>query len=341
MKKQRRKISKLKVFVAILIVICMVLVIKNIASKKTENAFSSNAALDNVAPELELLSEKTVVVLGQDCKVKATAKDNVDGDITNNIQVSGVDINKAGEYEANIWVTDNAGNRTEAKQKVIVREELTNGLPVLMYHFFYDNNRYSKQDNNWLNINDFEEQLKYLTENDYYFPTWEEVNSFVEGKTKLPSKSVVLTSDDGNASFFELAVPVMQKYKVPVTSFVVTDWYDYSQNINIDYVVWGSHSAAMHTAGANGKGAMVNWSYEEVLKDLNQSYEALLGKACVFCYPFGHYNETAIKALQNSKFIMAFTVEGGRVKPGMNKYVLPRVRVSDGNSLKYFINSVM
>ena len=183
--------------------------------------------------------------------------------------------------------------------------------------------------------------MKYLTENDYYFPTWEEVNNYVEGKSKLPSKSVVLTSDDGHASFFELAVPLMQKYKVPVTSFVVTDWYDYSQNISIDCVVWGSHSAAMHVAGANGKGAMVNWSYDEILRDLNKSYESLLGKANVFCYPFGHYNDTAIKALQNSKFIMAFTVEGGRVKPGMNKFTLPRVRISDGNSLTYFINSVL
>ena len=37
---------------------------------------------------------------------------------------------------------------------------------------------------------------------------------------------------------------------------------------------------------------------------------------------------------------MAFTVEGGRIKPGMNKYVLPRVRVTDGNSMNYYINSV-
>lgn len=208
-----------------------------------------------------------------------------------------------------------------------------------MYHFFYDNEKYFKEDNNWLNIKDFEAQLKYLTENDFYFPTWDEVNQYMDKKIKLPSKSVVLTVDDGDNSFFDLAVPVMQKYKVPATSFVVTDWYGYKYDAELQYVVWESHSASMHAAGANGKGKMVNLSYDEIVKDLKNSSE-ILGGANIFCYPFGHYNDTAIKALKDTNYLMAFTVEGGRIKPGMNKYVLPRVRVTDGNSMNYYINSV-
>ena len=37
------------------------------------------------------------------------------------------------------------------------------GLSVLMYHFFYDKNEREPQDGNWIEINDFEQQIKYST----------------------------------------------------------------------------------------------------------------------------------------------------------------------------------
>lgn len=314
--------------------------IGNNENKKDEKSGGNKVvATDTVAPELELEFDKTVVAVGQEYKVRGTATDDVDGDITSNIKVEGLDTSKEGEYEVTVVVSDKAGNKTEQKQTVIVREEISNGLPVLMYHFFYDNNKYQKKDSNWLNVNDFEKQLKYMTDNDFYFPSWDEVNDYIDGKIKLPSKSVVLTVDDGDPSFFEIAVPIMQKYKVPATSFVITDWYAGSYDPEMKYVIWESHSDKMHESGGNGKGRMVNWSYDQIVEDLKISSE-VLGNANIFCYPFGHYNDTAIKALKDTGYIMAFTVEGGRVTKGADKYKLPRVRVADGNSLDYFIKSI-
>lgn len=327
-------------FIVIIFVIAVILTTKKFGVKNVDNAGKNggNTVSDSVAPELNLDVEKTVVAIGEYYKVKATATDDVDGDITSRIQHTDIDTSKAGEYDVTVFVTDNAGNKTEKVQKVIVREELQNGLPVLMYHFFYDDIQ-DKMDNNCLDINMFESQLKYMTENDYYFPTWDEVNDYIDGKFKLPSKSVVLTVDDGNPTFFMFAVPMLQKYHVPATSFVILDMYPDIYDPTMDYVIWESHSVNMHQAGANGKGRMVNWTHDQILEDLNESSERL-GNANIFCYPFGHYNDTAISALKDSPFIMAFTVEGGRVKVGMDKYKLPRVRVSDGNSLDYFIKSI-
>ena len=342
-RKVKKKNDKFKYIIVILIIVVVFVIFKdrtiNEKGKIETAGKSQQSSNDTTAPELVLLQEKTVVALGQEYKAKATANDDVDGDITSKIQVSGIDTSKVGNYEVTLSVSDNSGNKSEKKQTVIVREELSNGLPVLMYHFFYDNKTYQKKDNNWLKIDDFEEQLKYMTENDFYFPTWDEVNDYIDGKIKLPSKSAVLTVDDGDPSFFDLAVPVMQKYKVPATSFVITDWYGARYDSSLDFVVWESHSAAMHESGANGKGRMVNWTYDQILADLKTSSD-VLGGANVFCYPFGHYNETAIRALKDSSYIMAFTVEGGRVYKGSDKFKLPRVRVADGNSLNYFIKSI-
>lgn len=340
--KSRNKQNVIKILFAVLVIVLVVLFLNTKLQEKNEKevgAVGGSDVKDTVAPELLLNEEKTVIAIGEKYQIKATATDDVDGDITSKISVSELDTSKAGDYTVTLTVTDNAGNKAEKTQKVIVREELSQGLPVLMYHFFYDNSKYWKQDNNWLKISDFEEQVKYMTENDFYFPTWDEVSKYIDGEIKLPSKSVVLTVDDGDDSFFDLAVPVLQKYKVPATSFVITSWYGGRYDPKMEYVVWESHSDKMHEAGANGKGKMVNYTYDQIVEDVKYS-SAILGGANVFCYPFGHYNDTAIKALKDSNYILAFTVEGGRVTKKSNKFKLPRVRVSDGNSLNYFIKSI-
>ena len=340
---------KRKIFVFIIILVLIgagVFLAKKYISSNTsstnETSLSSSTKNDDKESPIIEVDEfrPQIVVKGEKFKTKATAKDETDGDLTNNIEYDSLDTSKEGEYEVTLKVSDKAGNTTEKTQKVIVRDELAkSGLPVTMYHFFYDNEKYFKQDNNWLDINDFDKQLNYLNENNFYFPTWEEVEDYLDGKIKLPSKSIVLTCDDGDDSFFDLAVPVMQKYHIPVTSFVITDWYGYKYDANIEYVVWESHSAGMHQSGSNGKGRIVNWTKAQIVEDLQKSSQ-ILGGADIFCYPFGHYNDTAIEALKEAEYKMAFTVEGGRITPGMNKYKLPRVRVTAGNSLEYFKKSV-
>lgn len=210
------------------------------------------------------------------------------------------------------------------------------GLPVLMYHFFYDASKgETGKDGNWLEVSRFEDHLKYLTENDFYFPTWEQVADYVEGKSTLPKKSVVLTVDDGEDSFFNVALPVVEKYDVKVTEFLVTSWNGwYKDDYPAKQMVYQSHSDDMHKAGANGKGAMVNWSYDEVLADCKKSRQILGDQAITFCYPFGHYNDTAKKALKEAGYKLAFTTEYGRVKTGEDPYALPRIRTSSSTTLE-------
>lgn len=212
---------------------------------------------------------------------------------------------------------------------------LKNGLPVLMYHFFYDENETTGQDNNWMEISDFEEQMKYLSDNNFYFPTWQEVEDYIDGKISLPEKSIVITVDDGDDSFFELAVPVIQKYDVKATSFVITSWYGYRAGDKKANISYQSHSDCMHEGASNGKGVMLSWSYDQILADVKNSSN-VLGGATIFCYPFGQYNDLDKRVLKDAGYKLAFTTEGGRVYKGSDKYALPRVRMSKGVSLSSF-----
>lgn len=223
-----------------------------------------------------------------------------------------------------------------------IEQSKKRGLPVLMYHFFYDEQAGEKTtNNNYMEIHDFEEQIKYLAENDYYVPTWEEVLGYINGKNGLPLKSVVITVDDGDASFFKLAVPILEKYNFQATSFLIASWYEGQlENYVSSNVDFQSHSYNMHKSGSNGKGAFLTLSYEKACEDLELS-RSIIGEDCkVFCYPFGHFDDNCKKTLTDCNFILAFTTQGGRVFPGNDPLELPRVRTSLGDSLNSFINKV-
>ena len=229
---------------------------------------------------------------------------------------------------------------SELEQKLQSGKTLSEtGLPVLMYHFFYDKSKETGKDGNWIEISNFEEQMKYLAENDFYFPTWEQVENYIDGKQELPEKSIVITVDDGDPSFFELAVPIIQKYKIPTTSFVITYWYGNRANDKQDYVSYQSHSYDMHKAGSNGKGVMLSWDYDKIKDDILLSRD-VLGGANIFCYPFGQYNDLDIKVLKENGYRLAFTTKGGRVKKGSSKYELPRVRISGNTGIEEFKKKV-
>ena len=345
--------KKNKLFLIILILLIALFIIKNLGDKKLSNisTITEEKTNDTISPTIELNQEKIIIAEGTEFNAKNYIKvtDNIDGDISDKVILEGnINTSKIGTYNIKYIAKDNNGNISEKSQEIEVRKKLENGLPVLMYHFFYskDDPNYAGKtpDNNVLMIEKFKEQMEYLKNDNFYFPTWNEVEDYIDGKIELPEKSVVLTDDDGNHTFFALAVPVIEELKIPVTSFVITSWYEERLDEKYEYVNYQSHSDDMHKSGANGKGAMVNWNYSEIVNDLTISKNKIenhtKNKCSIFCYPFGHYNDTAIKALSDTGYNMAFTVEGGRVKKGDNKYKLPRVRINGNTSIAEFKKSV-
>lgn len=312
--------------------------------------------VDTIKPEIKLNGEEQIsIYTGTEYKEEgATATDNYDGDISGKITISGeVDNKTAGTYTIKYYVQDSSANYSEitrtitVKKKPVANTTVVNsktgrGLPILMYHFFYDKNISTGADSNWLEISVFEEQMKYLSENDYYFPSWQEVADFVDGKITLPAKSVVITADDGDPSFFKLAVPIIKKYNVKATSFVVASWYAWdavkyqSENVSIQ-----SHSYNMHRAGEDGNGIFLSNTYDEAMQDMKTSQEQLGGSSVIaFAYPFGQYNEQAKQVLTDAGIKVAVTTKSGRAYKGSNKLELPRMRIMDGMSLDTFKNIV-
>lgn len=106
-----------------------------------------------------------------------------------------------------------------------------NVTQILMYHGFCQFRNEQLNTGKHVPIEDFEQQLKYLCEN--FNPiTLSQFISAKKNKTKLPSRSVILTFDDGFLSNYTLAFPLLKKYKVPAIIYIATDF------INRDKLIW-------------------------------------------------------------------------------------------------------
>lgn len=352
----KKKLRIVIILLAIIIISILLIYLKIQSNIKNSIQTSVETEIINM-PSLIIQGNSDIAIpIGEKYEDEGyIAYDATGNDITSQVTVSGkVDTKKEGSYRITYTLEDENGNKIESYRNIVVKKETKKaipisssvtkntkkdkGLPVLMYHFFYDASKGEKgKDNNWTEISDFEDQMKYLSESHYYFPSWEEVEEYIDGKRTLPDKSVVITIDDGDQSFIKYAIPIIEKYQVKATSFVVTSWNgDWLPSIyRTACLNFQSHSHDMHRAGKNGKGRFVNLTYQQAKEDVIKS-KNIIGNCTVFCYPFGLYNENSIKVLKDSGFRLAFTTKEGRVHPGTNKYTLPRVRVSKGISLSVF-----
>lgn len=208
-------------------------------------------------------------------------------------------------------------------------------VPILMYHQFTDK---PGGEEGWLRgnytyIEDYRAQMQYIKDQAFYLPTWDELSAFIDGVLYLPDHSVIVTDDDADPTWLTMASPINEQLQVMATSFDITVDGAAPQN---RFILPRSHTHAMHTAGANGKGQMVNLSAAEIAADMTASADALRGIGVtagateIMAYPYGHTNDTAKEGLREAGFEMARTIEQGYVEIGSEKLALPCVRINYG-----------
>jgi len=143
----------------------------------------------------------------------------------------------------------------------------------------------------------FERQLDYLSKHGYETVFLSTVAYKYNVEKKVPANWVVLTFDGGNEDFYTNVYPLLKKYKMKATLFVVTSligdafvtWDQLKEMKASGLVEIGSHSQN-HLAATCA-------SLEEIKKDTIGSKaileEHLGGKVLVYAYPFGAVNAQA------------------------------------------------
>ena len=158
-------------------------------------------------------------------------------------------------------------------------------VPILMYHHLYEepDSPETEVNANALSVDQFEEQLAYLKENGYTAVSIQQLTRYVERGWALPRKPVCITFDDGYLSNYQLAFPLLKKYNMKATIFVIgstvgdTEYYkdtQFSITPHFDYeqaqemaesglVSIQSHTYDMHQTPAYETGPVIR---ETVLK---------------------------------------------------------------------------
>ena len=277
-------------------------------------------------------------------------RDREEGNLTNAVQVTGdVDTSTPGDYTVTYTVQNAAGMVATAQRVVHVTDDLewdTDGIPVMMYHYVYDPADPPADLNaNYVSTDELESQLAWLTEEGFYYPSWAELRAYIDGTHSLPAKSVILTFDDAAYNFLDLGIPLLVKYQVSATSFTECSRDDIEYMLTEyanPYVIFESHSFALHHAGYSGMGhggAIYDLSEDELVEDITSAGE-VLGSVDAFAYPYGDVSDVSAAAMERAGVLCAFTVDYGQVSVGANPAALPRVRVSGGNSLAGYQASV-
>lgn len=226
-------------------------------------------------------------------------------------------------------------------------DEVANGVGVLNYHYTVS----SSNENGELDecrqsicITDtmFDSHIDYLKENGYYGASIRDLELFIDGKVRLPKKSVVITIDDG--WYVSRSINILEKYQMLGSLFLIGSLaspLDYQS----DYLEVHSHSWNMHTLGqcpsSVGRGGILCLDEQTILDDLRKSRESL-DDTTYFCYPFYDYNDRAIRLLKEAGFTMAFAGEIGDsiVRFGQNKFKIPRYVITNYTTMNDFIRYV-
>jgi peptidoglycan/xylan/chitin deacetylase (PgdA/CDA1 family) len=220
---------------------------------------------------------------------------------------------------------------------------VSTSVPVLLYHSVAPGA--TPEQRGWVTAPDrFAEHMTYLAEHGYQTLTVSEYAALLtEPITEAPAATVVITFDDGFADFIEHAVPVLTRYRLQATMYVVTgcvggtsSWLESIDEGDRPMLGWsdlndlawmgfeiGAHTHSHPQLDIIGRGA----AWDEVRRSRGVLEDRIGRPVRSFAYPFG-FHGARIKALvERAGFTSACAVKDAMSGPGDDPFAIARVIV--------------
>jgi peptidoglycan/xylan/chitin deacetylase (PgdA/CDA1 family) len=205
---------------------------------------------------------------------------------------------------------------------------------ILMYHYIDDNPLHSKIADLHVSPEILEAQIKYLLNKGYKFVTYNEALDLFKKDGKVPPKTLALTFDDGYRSLYTEAFPILKKYHVKASAYIISQDIGHKGNVTWDMLKELSKSGLIeigdHTVNHKN---LKRLSEEDQRFQIGQNkldLEKGLGITVnTVVYPYGEYNTTTEKIAQELGFKGGAAVYNG-VRPSVNNfYNWRRVQIQD------------
>ncbi|MNO71141.1 Poly-beta-1,6-N-acetyl-D-glucosamine N-deacetylase precursor [compost metagenome] len=228
-------------------------------------------------------------------------------------------------------------------------------VPVLMYHYITPK-EYNKEPGNKsvINLETFENNMKYLHEQGYYTASLEELEKYVRGEISLPLKTAVITFDDGYQNNYIYAYPILKNYGFRAAIFVIgskieeqTVAFDPAQKsflsfdelkASSDIFEYHSHTYDLHQKSFEKCGVKYSSALDRKLIEHDIDQIKSLGiDTPYFAYPFGETRDIQKYLLQKNGYRLAFSVRSGFVHPGDPPLHLNRLTVTSTTQISQLL----
>ncbi|GFZ32692.1 hypothetical protein CSC2_32180 [Clostridium zeae] len=214
------------------------------------------------------------------------------------------------------------------------------GVPILCYH---DVNP-TKGNNLLLNPDKFKQQMKYLKDNGFFTLTLDELYGYLRENIAIPSKSIVLTFDDGYIGNYTYAYPILKEFGFTATIFMISECVDngpYLTSGQIKELSEYGIDIESHTTDHSDLTKLSLSKQIDIMKESKHSLEKLLNKPIDYiAYPYGKLNDNSKKAAAAAGYKMAFNVQGTLTDKRDNIYNLDRFYIGNNYSMSDFIRIV-
>ncbi len=222
---------------------------------------------------------------------------------------------------------------TTAPAPTIASISATIRIPILMYH--YVEYVQDKNDKTRISLNTtpytLEEQIKTLIAANYTFITNNELSDVLDGKANLPPNPILLTFDDGYRDFYTDAYPILKKYHVKATQYVIygflgmqnhMDPYMVKEIAKDGLVEIGSHT--IHHVWL--KGLTLQQASPEIFQSRVLLEQLINQPVHSFAYPFGAFDDQAIRITRDAGYRSAVSTLPGVEQNQGNRFFMFRLR---------------
>ncbi|WP_353172248.1 polysaccharide deacetylase family protein [Acinetobacter rudis] len=223
---------------------------------------------------------------------------------------------------------------------------------VLMYHMVREHIPGAKFNKLRVKPAEFEKQVVWMKQNGFNFVTMQQLE---DHWGQHPEKTVAITFDDGYLDNLEQAFPILKKYNVPATIYVVVDRHERD---------WSTYKKAHHNSGELMREAkltdeqvvllaesglieigshtlthanLAQLDDKECLTELVQSkqlLEQMINKPVnSFAYPFGIYSARDVEMAKQAGYSNAVTTVEGIDRDDADLLQLKRIKISGKDSL--------
>lgn len=212
------------------------------------------------------------------------------------------------------------------------------GIPILGYHSIVEDQDKDEHYANYIYAEKksvFEKQMKYLYEHHYKTLTMAELYDYLTHHKVLKGNNIVLTFDDGFENFNTIVKPILKKYHMQATAFVIgkhlkdhvkPGFLTESQIKNDETAQYYSHSYNMHEKSPTGfdRKKIQDMS----LKAIDQDFKKPGADHTYFAYPYGRVRDGMHKILKENHVKMAFKYnQYHNASANDDIYALPRYMV--------------